>query len=137
MSLSYNHSYLAYRLAKHIDDEHFNLHIELSLDIDGINYVPDIAVYPRSHINFLYDKLKTEQCPLLIIAILSPKQAINDITDKFEIYFQAGVKSCWLVIPPTKTIIVFNDMSNPQPYSAGAFIDTVLKKEITVEQIFK
>lgn len=138
MAPSYNHSYLAYRLARLMDNEEcFNVHIEITLDIDGVDYIPDIAVYPRKPIDFLHDKVKTEQRPLLVVEILSPRQAINDITDKFELYLQAGIQSCWLVIPPTKTIIVFNDIHQPQSYSNGVFVDSVLKKEISVEQVFR
>ncbi|NOQ34647.1 MAG: hypothetical protein GQ569_01970 [Methylococcaceae bacterium] len=138
MSLSYNHSYLAYQLAKTIDKNgDFNLHIEITLDINGTDYIPDVAVYQRQAVDFLHDKVRSETLPLLAIEILSPKQAINDITDKIEIYLQAGIKSCWLVIPPTKTIIVFNDIHKPQSYSTGMFKDLVLDNEISVEAIFK
>jgi Uma2 family endonuclease len=138
MAPSYNHSYLAYRLAKLMDDEErFNVHIEITLDIDGVDYIPDIAVYPRKPIDFLHDKVKTEQRPLLVVEILSPRQAINDVTDKFELYLQSGIQSCWLIIPPTKTIIVFADIHQPQSYSTGMFVDSVLQKEISVEQVFR
>lgn len=138
MPPSYNHSYLAYRLAKLMYDEtRFNLHIEITIDINGADYIPDIAVYPRKAVDFLHDKIKTELLPLLIVAILSPQQSVNEIMEKFELFLQAGIQSCWLVIPPTKTIIVFNDIQQPQSYSKGFFEDIILQKEIAVEQIFK
>lgn len=137
MSPSYNHSYLAYQIAKAIDKgDNFNIHIKITLDIDGVDFIPDIVVYQRKAIDFLHDKIKSEERPLLAIEILSPKQAVNDITDKIEIYLKAGVLSCWLGIPPTKTIIVFNDIHNPQSYSSHSFTDTALKKEIFLKDIF-
>lgn len=138
MSPSYNHSYLTYQLAKLIDkDDSFNVHIRITLDIQGVDYIPDIAFYQRKEIDFLHDKIKSDEIPLLIIEILSPKQALNDIIEKFEIYLQFGILSCWLVIPPTKTITIFNDIHKPISYSTGTIVDPILKKEICIENVFK
>ncbi|OQY59648.1 MAG: hypothetical protein B6245_05590 [Desulfobacteraceae bacterium 4572_88] len=137
MSPSYNHSYLAYRIAKTLDrDEKYNIHIKMTLDIGGTDYIPDIALYEKQRIDFLHDKIKAEEPPILLVEILSPTQAVNEITDKFEIYFQAGVKSCWLVIPPTKTIVLFNDIHHPVSYSTGLFTDPVMGAEVSVGDIF-
>ena len=63
-----NHSYLAYRLAKLIDkDEAFNVRIEITLDIQGVDYIPDIAFYQPKEIDFLHDKIKSDEMPLLVI----------------------------------------------------------------------
>lgn len=138
MSPSYNHSYLAYRIAKLLDQgEKFNVHIEVTLDIDGVDYIPDIALYERKKIDFLHDKIKSEERPLMVVEILSPKQSVNEVTEKIEVYLRTGVKSCWLVIPPTKTIIVFNDINNPVSYSTGTLTDPALSFEISMEDVFK
>ncbi len=137
MSPSYNHSYLAYRIAKKVDqEEKYNIHIEMTLDIDGIDYIPDIALYQKQPIDFLHDKIKSEEPPLLLVEILSPKQAVNDITEKFEVYFQAGVQSCWLVIPPTKTIVLFHDIHHPSSYSTGQLADPTIGVDVSIEDIF-
>jgi Uma2 family endonuclease len=137
MSPSYNHSYLAYKIAKALDQgEKYNIHIEMTLDIGGTDYIPDIALCQKREIDFLHDKIKTEEIPVLIVEILSPKQSVNEITDKFEIFFQAGVKSCWLVIPPTKTVVVFHDINRPAAYSAGCFTDPASGVEVSVEDMF-
>ncbi len=138
MSPSYNHSYLAYRIAKAVDrDEKYNIHIEMTLDIGGTDYIPDIALYEKQRIDFLHDKIKAEEPPILIVEILSATQAVNEITDKFEIYFQAGVQSCWLVIPPTKTIILFQDIHHPVSYSTGHFTDSTISVDVSLENIFQ
>lgn len=99
MTPSYNHSYLAYRIAKVLDqDEKYNLHIEMTLDISGTDYIPDIVLYKKERIDFLHDKVKADKPPLLLVEILSPKQAVNEITEKFEVYLLAGVQSCWAYI---------------------------------------
>ncbi|MDU9050466.1 MAG: Uma2 family endonuclease [Candidatus Electrothrix sp. Rat3] len=137
MTPSYNHSYLAYRIAKVLDqDEKYNLHIEMTLDISGTDYIPDIVLYKKERIDFLHDKVKADKPPLLLVEILSPKQAVNEITEKFEVYLQAGVQSCWLVIPPTKTIVLFQDIQQPRSYSSGRFTDPVVELEVAVEDIF-
>lgn len=137
MSPSYNHSYLAYKIAKCLDhEEKYNIHIEMTLDIGGTEYISDIALYPKRQIDFLHDKVKAEEPPLVVIEILSPKQAVNDITEKFEVYFQAGVQSCWLIIPPTKTIVLFHDIRHPNSYSTGHFTDSILGVEVAIEEIF-
>jgi Uma2 family endonuclease len=137
MTPSYNHSYLAYRVARVLDqDEKYNLHIEMTLDISGTDYIPDIALYRKEQIDFLHDQIKTDKPPLLLVEILSPKQAVNEVTEKFEVYLQAGVQSCWLVIPPTRTIVLFQDIQQPRSYSSGRFTDPVIELEVAVEDIF-
>jgi Uma2 family endonuclease len=137
MSPSYNHSYLAYRIAKLLDQsEKHNIHIEMTLDIGGADYVPDIALCEKGQIDFLHDKIKTAEPPVLVVEILSPKQAVNEITEKFEVYLQAGVKSCWLVIPPTKTIVVFHDINQPCSYSNGRLNDPAAGLEVSLEAVF-
>ncbi len=138
MSPSYNHSYLAYRIAKLLDNgEQFNIHIEITLDIEGYDYIPEIAFYERKKIDFLHDKIKSEEKPLLIIEILSPKQSVNEITDKFEIYLNFGIKSCWLIIPPTKTVTICNDINHPVSYSMGIAKDEIIGVEIAIEELFR
>lgn len=138
MSPSYNHSYLAYQIAKLLDrEEKFNFHIEITLDIDGVDYIPDIAVYEKKPIDFLHDKIRSDDRPLMVVEILSPKQSVNEVMEKIEVYLNAGIKSCWLVIPPTKTIIVFNDINQPASYSTGILNDPALSIGIVVNDVFK
>ncbi|MCW5211821.1 Uma2 family endonuclease [Desulfobulbus sp. TB] len=137
MTPSYNQSYLVYRIAKVLDQgDKYNLHIEMTLDLNGTDYISDIALYRKEQIDFLHDKVKTDKPPLLLVEILSPKQAVNEITEKIEVYLQAGVQSCWLVIPPTRTIVLFQDIHHPQSYSSGRFTDPVTGLEVAVEDIF-
>ena len=140
MSPSYNHSYLTSQIVGHLYKENkenkYNIHTELTLDINGTDYIPDIAFYEKQPINFFRDSVKTQTMPILVIEILSPKQAVNDITGKFETYFQAGIQSCWLVIPPGQTIIVFHDNQKPASYSTGNVMDSVVDLEISIDDIF-
>ena len=138
MSPSYNRSYLAYRIAKLLDkEERFNFHIEMTLDIAGVDYIPDNSVYDKKTIDFLHDRIKADEKPLLAVEILSPKQSVTDVMEKIEVYLNAGVKSCWLVIPPTRTIIIFNDINKPLSHSTGVLTDSALNVEIALADVFR
>lgn len=73
----------------------------------------------------------------MVVEILSPKQGVNEVTEKIEVYLRAGIKSCWMVIPPVKTIVIFHDINKPVFYSSGTLTDWILNMEIPVEEIFK
>jgi Uma2 family endonuclease len=45
--------------------------------------------------------------PDLIVEIISPTSAKNDINEKFKIYEENGVKEYWIIQPNDKTITVF------------------------------
>ena len=82
---------------------------ELSLEMpEKPNSVPDICIYPKMEIDFLHDKISLSQMPLTAIEIVSPSQSNDDILSKFERYFSAGVKSCWLVLLSFKAISVYS-----------------------------
>ena len=142
MSPSYNHSYLAYRIGHLIDTKaQYNIHIELTLDIGGIDFIPDISIYPRKNMDFLHDQVKTSEMPIMVTEILSPRQSVNEITEKFEIYLKSGIQSCWLIIPPTKTVVVFNDINQPFSYSShssgGELVDKMMNIQLSVKKIFQ
>jgi Uma2 family endonuclease len=87
----------------------------LSLDIDGKKYRPDICLYPNRKANYWHDIVKMKEMPLLAIEILSINQIIQEVTDKFEVYFKAGIKSCGLVMPVPSSISIFKDTDNKKP----------------------
>ncbi len=73
---------------------------ELSLSMpEKPDTVPDICIYPKMEVDFLHDRTSVSEMPLTIIEIVSPSQSNDEILAKFERYFNAGIKSCWLVLP--------------------------------------
>ncbi len=75
--------------------------------------------------------------PIMAVEIVSPTQTIQEVLDKFPIYFQAGIGSCWLVVPQTKTVAVYAAPTDAQVVSmTGDVVDSVLGIRIPLDQIF-
>jgi len=87
----------------------YQIYSELSLAMPDVKpAVPDLCIFPKTKLDLLNDEIKVKDVPLTVIEILSPKQGIEDIKDKFfNIYFPAGVKSAWLIIPPLRSVHIF------------------------------
>lgn len=85
---------------------------ELSLELGGKKAIPDVSIFPKLKIDVLHDEIRVKEPPLGVIEILSPRQHLTDIVAHASLYFDAGVKSFWVVIPTFKTIHVFRDAEN-------------------------
>ncbi|MCU0352401.1 MAG: Uma2 family endonuclease [Cytophagales bacterium] len=104
---------------------------ELSLEMpEKPDTVPDIAIYAKLEIDFLHDRTTVAEMPLTIIEIVSPSQSNDDILAKFERYFKAGVKSCWLVMPSFKAISVYSDIG---VYTFFKHSDTLTDPAVSIE----
>jgi Uma2 family endonuclease len=121
---------------------------DLSLDISTVDISqfdistkeevkPDVCIYPKRKMNLLDDILRMSEMPLLAIEVLSPKQGVYDILEKFKLYFALGVQSCWLVIPNTRTVVVYATPSSFATFGTGEVIDEALGIQIPVEEIFE
>jgi Uma2 family endonuclease len=150
---SWNHSFVQSRLVRLLPEEdRFVIHIELSLvDISTVDLSPfdikakdelrpDICLYPASQrgLSKPRDKLKIAEMPLLVIEILSPKQGIDDILAKFQVYFTLGVKSCWLVAPAIEIVTIYSSMVKFSNFAKSdvELIDEILNIRLPMEKIF-
>ena len=135
---SKNHSFVQFRLVVALSrySADFSILPELSLELDGRALVPDISVFHKDAPDWRHDEIRVEKAPLLAIGILSPKQALQDLTEKFEAYFAAGVKACWLVQPMLRTIAVFKPETDVQVYTGGVVKDPETGIEISLGEIF-
>jgi Uma2 family endonuclease len=137
---SRNHSYVQVNLAIAFAElNQFIVLAELSLDIDGKEYKPDICLYsveyePKS---LAQDIIRETQMPLLAVEILSPRQVMMDILDKFSAYFKAGITSAWIVIPGAHTVLVYSDLETIQAFSSGEVVDEKLNLHLPLVKIFK
>ncbi|MBC8110798.1 MAG: Uma2 family endonuclease [Verrucomicrobia bacterium] len=97
---------------------------EVTLDTPPNGSTPDLVVYPAQPVDFTMEiPAKQTTPPFITIEIQSPSQSLDEMVDKANIYFAFGVKSCWIVQPRIKAILVF---SRPDHYQFFHF-DDVLK----------
>ncbi len=143
---SHNHSLvqgnLAYVLRKYSE---FSAYVELSLDASRLDkslfpdikgeLIPDVCAYPRRPVIDL-DILVMAEMPQLVIEVISPRQGLLSIVEKFQAYFALGIPSCWLVEPLTAVVRVYHPGQSPQTFSSGDVIDSVAGLNIPVEEIF-
>jgi Uma2 family endonuclease len=103
---------------------------ELALDTPGQKSIPDIAIDEYAPIDFSQDEIKQKEPPLGTIEILSPTQILQILLDKTNEYFSFGVKSCWVVIPPLKSIYVFKA---PNDYKVFSHDDILRDPNLNIE----
>jgi Uma2 family endonuclease len=124
---SWNHGWIKLQLGKTflLDTPEYVPNLELSLDISKVDLSewdihldekrelkPDVCLYPVSKyprgLRKPVDILRMTDMPVLAIEILSPKQGIYDIKQKFQAYFALGIPSCWLVQPEIEAVTVYS-----------------------------
>ena len=139
MSPSYHHAYLAGKLITAFNNlGMYAVFSELTLQINGKDYVPDVSLYSKRPINFnAGDVVKMTEMPLLVVEVLSPSQGTQDALDKFAVYFDAGIKSCWLVVPVVRTVAVYSSVGQSQTFHAGNIMDNAVNLHIPIETIFE
>ncbi len=103
----------------------------------GKDYIPDISVYPKMKPNRLNDKNRMSEMPLAAIEILSPTQGSQEVIEKFKVYFEAGVKSCWLVDPVMQGVIVCSDYDKLSTFYEKDVVDNELDLRVPVNAIFE
>ncbi|OIN56005.1 Uma2 family endonuclease [Arsenicibacter rosenii] len=80
---------------------------EVTLDTQPVGTTPDVLVYPTFEPDFQNRSARRSDPPLLTIEIQSPSQSLEVMVEKTAIYFHFGVKSCWVVLPSIKAVIVY------------------------------
>ncbi len=116
--------------------ELFRVLPEISLELPIRDRVPDLAIYPS--MEYGDEEIKMTAIPLCLIEILSPTQNHIDLLLKRREYFDAGVKSYWLVFPDPKSVYVY---SNPEEFEVFSYRevlkDPTLGIELPLADIFK
>jgi len=139
MSPSYHHAYLSSNLIAALHQfKTYSVFSELTLQIEGKDYIPDVCLYLKKTMNFAGgDILRMTELPLLAIEVLSPTQGTQEIIDKFKVYFAAGIKSCWLIIPPAQTVVVYASPEQAKTFSSGELVDDVMSIQLPLKDIFE
>ncbi len=135
MSPSYHHAYIAGNLITAFNN--LKKYSVFSLQIEGQDYIPDIALYSKRKVNFSAgDIVRMTEMPLLVVEILSPSQGSQDVLDKFRIYFGAGIKSCWLVVPVVRSVAVYSESEKSQTFYTGDIVDNISDLRLSIDNIF-
>ncbi len=99
--------------------------------------VPDIAIYPKLEMDSFDDKVAMTEMPFTTIEILSSTQTEKELVSKSKRYFDAGVKSCWIVLPIFKVVIVFSEPTKRQVFTEDmTLIDHATGIELPLGDIF-
>jgi len=136
------------------NDERFMVVTELSLDATSIDLkrfnikakdelVPDLCVYtnplPAPDEEVDDDLIRVSQMPDLAIEVLSPMQSVGFLVRKIKAYFALGIKSCWLVIPVTKTVNVYSQANQSDIFDLKdpEVIDEVMEIRLPIQKVFQ
>lgn len=137
--MSWNHATVTYRLTKNLSkyDDRFSIQPEMELELSHGRAKPDISVYPLRKTNWLKDIIRVTEPPLLAIEILSPRQALTDLTDKaIDVLLPSGVPTVWIIIPQFKQLTVITSDQQQAIYTSGEVHDPVTNLTIDLASIF-
>jgi len=115
------------------------IYSELSIALAPLfaKQVPDIAVYEGLVPYSLADEITVKVPPMLAVEIVSPTQALSEITDKVEGYLSAGVKSCWIVLPELRSVVLSTQVGHYQTFDNPATLrDATTGIELELAQLF-
>jgi Uma2 family endonuclease len=138
--MSVNHSRTIQRISYYLEryDDIYDILPELEMKLNGKPVKPDVSVYPNLTEDWDTDIISITEPPIVAIEVLSPKQAMTDITDKINnIYFPAGVKSVWIVVPLLQTVTIRTPDGKKLTFSEGIIKDPIINIEIPFDQIFR
>ncbi|MEY4540831.1 MAG: hypothetical protein RLZZ306_2588 [Bacteroidota bacterium] len=138
--MSVNHSRTIQRISTYLEryDDLYDILPELEMKLNGKPVKPDVSVYPNLPEDWDTDVIFITEPPIIAVEVLSPKQAMTDITDKINnIYFPAGVQSVWIVVPLLQTITIRTPDGKRLTFSEGIIKDPVTNIEMPFEQIFR
>lgn len=139
--MSLNHSRIINRFCVALDkyDSEFDTFPELELELSTGKCKPDICIYPNLAVDWYNDTVYFTDSPLVAVEILSPKQALNELTDKaFKLYFPAGVQVVWIVIPLFRTVQILLPNGDLQILSSNDVMkDPATQIEIDLRTIFR
>ncbi|MBC8111673.1 MAG: Uma2 family endonuclease [Verrucomicrobia bacterium] len=139
--MSLNHSRIINRLCVALDkyDAEFDTFPELELELSTGKCKPDISIYPNLPIDWYNDTVFFTQAPIIAVEILSPKQALSELTDKsFKQYFPAGIVVVWIIIPTFRTTHLLSPNGDLLIFSAHDILkDPITGIEVDLKSVFR
>jgi len=110
---------------------------EVSLDTTPSS-TPDILIFPIKKLSWKNIEAKEKEMPITTIEIISPSQSIEELAAKaWNIYFPAGVRSAWIVVPPLKTVMILLPDDQELVFSQGELLDPTTGIQLSLERIFE
>ena len=99
---------------------------EMTLDI-GIGHpvTPDISIIPRQPMELWNDEIRVTDPPVTAVEIVSPSQTSSEMIKKVHAYLAHGLKTCWLVDPSLRQIIIYNADGTRKIFEEGLVTDPV------------
>ena len=84
------------------------------------------------------DKQGCKEAPDLVVEILSPGNSKKEMSDKFELYQNAGIPEYWLVDPERETVVIYQlgedqQYFTRQPFTSGDTLTSPLLKGLKIE----
>lgn len=111
---------------------------EMTQKITDKKTVPDVSVYEYFDIDWTNDSTSFDKIPLLNIEILSPEQTLTSLEIKVRSYFEAGVKSSWIVFPSMKAVAIYLPSGKYKFFEEDEILqDTTIGIEVPLKEIFK
>ncbi|GAB2573372.1 Uma2 family endonuclease [Spirosoma areae] len=138
--MSLNHSRVIHRVSVAISryDDKYDVFPELELELTTGKCKPDISIYENLPADWFNDIVFYNQPPIVAVEILSPKQALTDLTDKaYKQYFPAGVQVVWLIIPTTRILQTLLPDGSIQTWVSGLMKDPITGMEMDLGYLFK
>jgi Uma2 family endonuclease len=155
---SQNHAVTQFRLGVQLASlgKEFEGATELSLDIGtperqeilkkhGLGETrelkPDLVLYRATDLGFIKaskgaDKVRVMAPPLLCVEIISPSQGAQEIINKFKVYFDIGVKSCWYIDPTLEIALVYKESLESEAFHNTDLNDSTLGINIPLNKVF-
>ncbi len=138
--MSLNHSRIINRISVAMSryDDTYDVFPELELELTTGKCKPDVSIYQNLPADWFNDIMFYNQAPIVAVEVLSPKQAVTDLTDKaLKQYFPAGVQVVWIVVPTLRIVQTLLPDGSMQTWSSGIMRDPVTGMEMDLGYLFK
>ena len=123
-------------IAEFVLQQQFSIYSELTLTIAGADHTPDISVYPHEAADYRHDEPTRAEMPLVAVEILSPSQSHQQVVEKAEVYLRNGVKSCWIVTPPLRTVTILLPDGREEVFHRGPAKDPATGLTADLAKVF-
>jgi Putative restriction endonuclease len=115
---------------------------EVSLATLPEGSTPDVVFYPKMTFGEPNEPARRTDPPLVCVEITgppsrSPSQSLNLMVEKTAMYFAFGVRSCWVVLPDIRAVLVYNRPGHYTFFHEDDILhDTVLNIKLPLSGIF-